>query len=91
MTAIEVGGRAVAGEESLSEQQARGEFAFLGLRCREGIEAVEFERRFGVSFVEAFPHSATLCAGGMLEQSEDRWRLTERGRMVSDEVFATFV
>lgn len=91
MAAIEARGTAVASEERLTEQQARGEFVFLGLRCREGIEAAEFERRFGVAFAVAFPHSAALRAGGVLQQRGERWLLTERGRMVSDAVFATFV
>lgn len=91
MAAIEAAGRAVAGEEQLSDRQARGEFAFLGLRCCDGIAAADFERRFGVTFAAAFPHCASLRAGGVLEESGGRWRLTERGRMVADAVFATFL
>jgi oxygen-independent coproporphyrinogen-3 oxidase len=91
MTAIESSGRAVSGFEMLTDPQQRGEFAFLGLRCTEGIAAGEFEQRFGVGFTEAFPHCAKLRDEGLLEQSHDQWRLTARGRMVSDEIFATFV
>jgi oxygen-independent coproporphyrinogen-3 oxidase len=91
MTTIESCGRAVSGFETLSEQQQRGEYVFLGLRCLDGIAAADFERRFGVAFADAFPHCAALRDDGLLEQSTDRWRLTPRGRLVSDEIFATFV
>ena len=91
MRNVESRGDAVAWRETLSAEQARGEFVFLGLRCREGIESREFARRFGVDFAQAFPHSASLRDGGLLEDADGRWCLTARGRMLSDEVFATFV
>ncbi len=91
MKAIESGGRAVSGFEQLESAQQRGEFMFLGLRCLEGVSSDEFERRFGVDLVEAFPQCAALRAGGVLEIADRRWRLTARGLMVADEVFATFV
>jgi len=91
MRQVESDGTAVAWSETVSPNQARGEFVFLGLRCREGIEAREFMRRFGVEFTEAFPHSGALRDGGLLLEDRGRWCLTERGRLISDEVFATFV
>jgi oxygen-independent coproporphyrinogen-3 oxidase len=91
MRQVESDGAAVAWSETVSENQARGEFVFLGLRCRDGIEAREFVIRFGLEFTEAFPHSGALRDGGLLIEDGGRWCLTERGRMVSDEVFATFV
>lgn len=91
MKAIESCGRAVTGFEKLESVQQRGEFMFLGLRCLEGVSASEFERRFGLDLVEAFPQCVALRAGGVLEVADRRWRLTARGRMVADEVFATFV
>ncbi len=91
MSDVEARGGAVAWRETLSVEQATGEFVFLGLRCREGIAQGEFLRRFGIEFSAAFPHSAGLRDGGLLEQVDDWWRLTDRGRMVADGVFATFV
>ncbi len=91
MNAVESTGRAVAGFEMLESAQQRGEFVFLGLRCLDGIAADEFERRFGLPLTDAFPHCASLRDGGVLELVDQHWRLTTRGRMVADEVFATFV
>jgi oxygen-independent coproporphyrinogen-3 oxidase len=84
-------GHARVSEETLSPEQARGEFVFLGLRCRAGFDGAAFERRFGIDVARAFPHAATLVRDGLLECADGAWRLTERGLMVADSVFATFV
>ncbi|MGD9763254.1 MAG: radical SAM family heme chaperone HemW [Candidatus Binatia bacterium] len=84
-------GHARVSEERLSATQARGEFAFLGLRCTEGVAADAFADRFGVDFDSAFPHAEALCRDGMLERVDGRWRLTARGLLFADSVFATFM
>src|SRR5262249_54103384 len=55
---VRADGHARAVEDPLTDRQAQGEFVFLGLRCREGIDASEFGRRFGIEFSTAFPHAA---------------------------------
>lgn len=80
-----------ASEELLSPEQARGEFVFLGLRCRAGFDGAEFERRFGLDFARAFPHGDVFVGDGFLERTDDRWRLTERGLLFADSIFAAFV
>jgi oxygen-independent coproporphyrinogen-3 oxidase len=80
-----------ASEEQLSETQARAEFVFLGLRLRDGIDAHEFAARFGVELDVAFAHLTQLRTDGLVTQEGSRWRLTRRGLMVADSVFATFV
>lgn len=84
-------GSARAGEEALSAGQARGEYAFLGLRCSDGFSAADFRARFGVEPDAAFPHLAGLERDALLERAGDRWRLTARGLLVADSVFATFL
>ena len=78
-------------EETLSPEQTRGEFVFLGLRCRAGIDPGEFEQRFGIALVRAFPHVERLARDGALEQAGGRCRLTERGLLFADSIFATFM
>src|SRR5262249_44761797 len=78
-------------EESVSPTQSRGEFAFLGLRCRSGVDDAAFARRFGVPFHHAFPHIEGLVRDHYLEQVGDWWRLTERGLLFADTIFATFL
>lgn len=88
---VRAGGHARVSEEHLSPEQARGEYAFLGLRCTEGIGAAAFAERFGLEFPRAFSHVERLRCDGLLEQVAGRWRLTPRGLLLADSVFATFV
>jgi oxygen-independent coproporphyrinogen-3 oxidase len=91
MTRIGSDGQARAFEEGLTPRQARGEFVFLGLRCRDGFEESTFTGRFGTDFLSAFPHAAELRRDGWLEADAGRWRLTDRGLLIADSLFATFV
>ncbi len=84
-------GNACVSRETLSTAQRRGEFVFLALRCREGFLARDFESRFGASFEHLFPHVAGLVADGLLESVATSWRLTARGLLFADSVFATFL
>ncbi len=77
--------------EALADSQAQGEFVFLNLRLRDGFEARAFAERFGVDFVSAFPHAAELQRDGLLEANASHWHLSERGLMLADSVFATFL
>ena len=62
---------------------ARGEKWFLGLRLREGVEIVE-PSEFGEVV-------ARIVEGGLAERAGSRLRLTDRGILVSNEIFAEFV
>jgi oxygen-independent coproporphyrinogen-3 oxidase len=84
-------GDARASEELLTPEQARGEFAFLGLRCSDGFAVADFAARFGCDPATAFPHLAGLARDGLLRLADGRCRLTERGLLVADSVFATFL
>ncbi len=91
MADVEEKGHARTREERLNGEQARGEFAFLGLRCCAGISADEFLDRFGLALLDAFPQCSAMRDRGLLEEVGERWRLTASGLMVADEIFATFV
>lgn len=84
-------GHARVFEERLTAAQARGEFVFLGLRCRDGFDNREFTRRFGLDFLTAFPHAASMARDGLLEFAAERPRLTDRGLLLADSIFATFL
>jgi oxygen-independent coproporphyrinogen-3 oxidase len=89
--AVEKSAQARRTTERLDERQARGEFVFLGLRCRTGFLATAFRQRFGDDLVAAFPHAADLEKGGLLQCADGRWQLSTRGLMLADSVFATFL
>ena len=84
-------GHARSSSETLDARQARGEFVFLGLRCRAGFSAAAFHERFADDFVTLFPHAADLRAEGLLQCAAGQWQLTARGVMLADSVFATFL
>lgn len=68
------------------------EFLFLGLRMNEGIDAADFEKRFKVRFAERYCLEITELKGlGLMSDSGGAIRLTDRGRLYSNEVFARFI
>jgi oxygen-independent coproporphyrinogen-3 oxidase len=91
MARVRSDGQARVFEETLTKAEARGEFVFLGLRCRDGFAGGDFAGRFGVDFLSAFPHAAAFERDGWLETREGRWRLSDRGLLVADTLFASFV
>lgn len=64
------------------------ETAFLGLRLNEGVDIEAYERRFGV---ELSLKSSELIQRGLVETADGRLRLTRKGMLFSNEVFAEFV
>jgi oxygen-independent coproporphyrinogen-3 oxidase len=62
--------------------------AILGLRLNEGVGVGEFERRFGRSVEEAYGGVlAETESFGLVERENGHMRLTERGRLLANEVF----
>jgi len=78
--------------ETLDRRTAMGEMLMLGLRLLdEGVADARFRARFGVELAEAFgPQIAGLVDRGLLARLPDRIRLTPRGRLLGNQVFAEF-
>ncbi len=91
MDAVASSGTAVAERDPLDATEARGDFAFTGLRRVAGIDTRRFADRFGLPLADAFPHISGLVREGLLEWSGERLRLTPRGLRFADTVAATFV
>lgn len=85
------GGDARCFEEALSQDQAQAEFMFLNLRQLDGFAPETFAARFGVSLEAAFPQVNDLIGAGVLQQEAGRVKLTRRGLLIADTVFAAFV
>lgn len=65
---------------------------FLGLRLNRGVSLAEIAAGYGAERVTEFDSAiAELVEGGLLEHHEGRLRLTARGRLLSNEVFARFL
>jgi oxygen-independent coproporphyrinogen III oxidase len=86
-------GRSVLAEQHVvSRHEEMGEFMMLGLRLNSGVSRKEFARRFGKALDEVFgPDISELQALGLLEADGDAVRLSERGRLLGNEVFARFI
>ena len=75
-----------------TEIDAVSEAAFLGLRLTRGVDLNEYKRRFAVDLLEKYkPDLAVLFDAGLLEVVDDNLRLTAKGALFSNEVFAVFV
>jgi oxygen-independent coproporphyrinogen-3 oxidase len=89
---IEEGQDPRAGERVLEDFERIGEALFTGLRRTEGVDLLSFTRRYGVDPVQHFgPDLARCFEAGLVEVSEGRLRLTEKGVLLSNEVFQIFV
>lgn len=72
----------------LSAVEKEEEALFLGLRLTDGIALNEFQLRFGYDLRERYQRQiAHLNDAGLVELNLDRFRLTPRGWMLSNEVF----
>src|SRR5687768_4712475 len=68
------------------------EFMMLGLRLNKGIEIEEFLRRFSVPLHSVYGDEiSVLTSQGLLQIIDGHLALTERGRLLGNEVFARFV
>ena len=92
VTLIENNQTPVAEKTELDAKQLSAEFAFLRLRLSEGLHLVEYEKRFGIDLREKFAEDlARLEDLGLIEFDADFLKLTRRGFVFSNEVFALFV
>jgi oxygen-independent coproporphyrinogen III oxidase len=68
------------------------EFVFLGLRMMRGVDLAAYEQKFGVDLLSKYAVDLErLRSLGLIEIVEDRLRLTSKGALFSNEVFAAFV
>jgi oxygen-independent coproporphyrinogen III oxidase len=86
-------GEAVAEVEEIDRALEMGETLMLGLRLiAEGVERACFTERFGVELDEVFSAAIEqLIEQGLLESNSERIRLTARGRLLGNRVFAEFL
>jgi oxygen-independent coproporphyrinogen III oxidase len=79
--------------EVVAQRASMGETMMLGLRLvRHGVTLDSFLRRYGLPLQAAFAGEADeLVQLGLLEVTPERVRLTRRGLMLGNQVFARFV
>jgi oxygen-independent coproporphyrinogen-3 oxidase len=73
-------------------QDALEEAFFLGLRLNTGMDLEALRTEFGAEAIGPYNSAiGELVRAGLMEKSEDRVRLTSRGRLLSNEVFERFL
>lgn len=73
----------------LDQEDARSESIFLGLRLMRGLNLENYRTRFGTDLrVEYSADLRRLRDAGLIEIDEGLMRLTKRGALLSNEVFA---
>ncbi len=92
IAALEEGRSPVAEAEEVTQRTEMGETMMLGLRLSEGVSDARFRARFGVGLEEVFGAELAESRGlGLLEWDGHTARLTPRGRLLGNQVFARFV
>jgi oxygen-independent coproporphyrinogen-3 oxidase len=76
----------------VGEREAFEETVFLGLRMNDGVSVARLRREFAMAFVAPCEDAVVaLMTGGFMTEEDGFWRLTRRGRMVSNEVFGALL
>ncbi len=72
--------------EHVPMRERAGEYVMLRLRTHEGISAEEYERSYLMPFDTLGQAMERFREKGYAEYAKDRWRLTERGWLVSNQI-----
>jgi oxygen-independent coproporphyrinogen-3 oxidase len=75
----------------ISQELALQEELFLGLRLNRGVNLVELTVGYGEATASFDDSIMEFIADGLLQRSGDFIRLTQRGRLLSNEVFERFI
>ena len=86
---IETEQSTVVERTELKEEDARSESIFLGLRLMRGLDLEDYRSRFGADLREQYDAELSrLREAGLIEIDHELLRLTTRGALLSNEVFA---
>ena len=89
---VENGSSPISECTTLSSDDLRAEALFLGLRMMRGVDLGRYRSRFGSDLRDQYELDlARLRDAGLIEIDKELLRLTRRGVLFSNEVFATFI
>ena len=86
LAAVARNGSGIAEEAALSDVEAADEALVMGLRLREGVDAMQVAERFGLASVVDWLRVERLVASGHLKRDDSRIALTAAGRLVLDHI-----
>jgi oxygen-independent coproporphyrinogen-3 oxidase len=85
-------GNAIAERNELTEADRAAEALFMGLRLKEGVSLAAFRSEYGVDVIERYGDELPrLADAGLIDIAGGRLTLTAAGRLLSNEVFVSFV
>ena len=85
-------GNAIAERNELTEADRAADALFMGLRLKEGVSLAAFRSEYGVDVIERYGSELPrLAEAGLIEIGGGRLTLTAVGRLLSNEVFVSFV
>lgn len=85
-------GHAIRERNTLSPTDRAAEALFMGLRLSEGINLNAFQSEYGIDVVDRYRDDLPrLADAGLIKFEEGRLTLTPAGRLLSNEVFVSFV
>ena len=89
---IDAQGNAISERNELSEEDRAAEALFMGLRLSEGIDLTAFRSEYGVDVLARYGGELPrLADAGLIEIGGGRLVLTDVGRLLSNEVFVSFL
>jgi oxygen-independent coproporphyrinogen III oxidase len=92
ITSINSSGQAIAERHELTDEDRAAEALFMGLRLSEGVSLDEFRAEYGVDVLARYgAELPRLKDAGLIEIEAHRLLLTDAGRLLSNEVFVSFV
>ena len=87
-----VSGEAPPHVDKITWDKALQEAFFLGLRLNRGVNFLDLATRYGPAALMAFREDfADMAEAGLVEIEGGSIRLTNRGRLLSNEVFARLI
>jgi oxygen-independent coproporphyrinogen-3 oxidase len=85
-------GNAIAERNELTETDRAAEALFMGLRLKEGVCLAAFRSEYGVDVIERYGDELPrLAEAGLIQIGGGRLSLTAAGRLLSNEVFVSFI
>lgn len=88
----ESAGRLLSESSVISPEERVGEYIMLGLRLSEGIDAGDFNARFGLDFEKMYAKYIKLFInGGFMRSAGGRYSLTPKGMFVSNYIISTLL
>jgi len=85
-------GHAIRERNTLSSTDRAAEALFMGLRLSEGINLNAFQSEYGIDVVDRYRDDLPrLADAGLVKVESGRLTLTPAGRLLSNEVFVSFV